>query len=150
MENAMSDIEETVSSVQQRYATAVGDKDVATFMALYDPTVRVFDAWGVWQYDGAAAWRKSVEEWFSSLGDEGVKVTFEDTHSSGTSGSIVASAIVTYAAVSKDGEILRSMQNRVTWGLRQDGEAAVVVHEHTSAPIGFEDMKAILQKKDSP
>lgn len=50
------------------------------------------------------------------------------------------------AAVSTAGAVLRSMQNRLTWGLRMNGQNAVVVHEHTSAPIGFEDMKAILQR----
>lgn len=142
----MSDIELAVSDLQHDYSAAVADKDVSAFMRLYDPTVRVFDAWGVWQYDGAEAWRKAVEGWFSSLGDEGVKVTFEDTRSYGTPEGAISSSIVTYAAVSPEGEVLRSMQNRVTWGLHIEGEEILVVHEHTSAPIGFDDMKAILQR----
>lgn len=142
----MSNIELAVSDLQQRYCKAVGDKDVSAFMRLYDPAARVFDAWGEWQYDGAEAWRKNVEGWFSSLRDEGVKVTFEETSSYGTAEIVISSSIMTYAAVSSTGDILRSMQNRLTWGLRLDEQAAMVVHEHTSAPIGFEDMKAILQR----
>lgn len=145
----MANMELNVSNLQARYRAAVGNKDVAAFMGLYDPLVRVFDAWGEWQYEGAASWRKSVEGWFSSLGDEGVKVTFDETHSYGTAEFAVSSSIVTYAAVSPTGEILRSMQNRLTWGLRSNSGKLVVVHEHTSAPIGFEDMKAILQKGES-
>ena len=58
----------------------------------------------------------------------------------------VLDAIVTYAAESTKGEALRSMQNRITWVLRETGHVLRIVHEHTSAPIGFEDSKAILTR----
>jgi ketosteroid isomerase-like protein len=122
-------------------------KDVEAFMRLYSPKVRVFDAWGVWLYEDAAAWRISVEGWFSSLGAERVKVTFDDVHKVGTEDLANVSAIVTYAGLSAQGEELRSMQNRLSWGLRTSGHVLRIIHEHTSAPIGFEDMKAILQRK---
>jgi hypothetical protein len=35
-------------------------------IALYDDEVRVFDAWGVWVYEGAPVWRKAIERWFMS------------------------------------------------------------------------------------
>lgn len=143
----MDNIELTVSNLQQRYCTAVGDKDVSAFLRLYDPAVRVFDAWDEWEYDGIEAWRKNIERWFSSLGDEAVRVTFDETRSYGASESAISSSIVTYAAVSAAGEELRAMQNRLTWGLRLDKGAADIVHEHSSAPIGFERMKAILQRR---
>ena len=73
-------------------------------------------------------------------------MTFEDTRADGTPEYGFPSATVTYAAVSATGEKLRSMQNRLTWGLRRNGQAGVVLHEHTSVPIGFDDMKAILQR----
>ena len=38
------------------------------------------------------------------------------------------------------------MQNRLTWALRVSGHVLRIAHEHTSAPIGFEDQKAILQR----
>ena len=50
---------------------------------------------------------------------------------------------------SAEGETLREMQNRLTWGMRRSGPAMRIVHEHTSAPLGFEDMKAILQRNPS-
>ena len=142
----MSEINDIVSDLQQAYHTAVYDQDVGAFLRLYDPNVRVFDAWGVWQHEGVEAWRKAVESWFSSLGDERVEVTFEDTRANGTPEYGFASVTVTYAAVSATGEKLRSMQNRLTWGLRRNGQAGVILHEHTSAPIGFDDMKAMLQR----
>ena len=56
-------------------------------------------------------------------------------------------AIVTYAGISAEGKETHSMQNRMTWILRTMGHNLRIVHEHTSAPIGFEDMKAILKKR---
>ena len=38
------------------------------------------------------------------------------------------------------------MQNRISWVLRTSGHVLRIVHEHTSAPIGFTDMKAMLQR----
>jgi hypothetical protein len=38
------------------------------------------------------------------------------------------------------------MQTRLTWVLRTRGHVLRIVHEHTSAPVGFDDSKAILQR----
>ena len=142
----MSEVAAIIANLQQAYRHAVYNKDVLAFTRLYDPNVRVFDAWGVWQYEGAAAWHSAVESWFASLGDERVEVSFEDTRCDGTAESCFASAVVTYAALSATGERLRSMQNRLTWGVCRNDQIGAVLHEHTSAPIGFGDMKAILQR----
>jgi ketosteroid isomerase-like protein len=145
----VSQIDKDVARVLATYESAVLKKDVKTFMHLYDPSVRVFDAWGVWSYEGHEAWQRAVEAWFNSLGAEQVKVTFEDVqHWVGKEVSSVC-AIVTYAGLSAGGEHLRSMQNRITWVLRTSGHVARIVHEHTSAPIGFEDSKAILVRGKS-
>ena len=73
----MSDTEKQVQRALDTYKSAVLAKNTETFMHLYDPEVRIFDTWGVWSYEGAAAWRVAVEGWLSSLGDETVRVTFE-------------------------------------------------------------------------
>lgn len=142
----MADIDKDLARVMGQYAAAVNAKDAAALMRLYDPEVCVFDAWGVWLHQGAEAWQRTVEAWFTSLGTERVKVSFDDVRA--TPGREVSSlsAIVTYAGVSAQGEPLRAMQNRITWVLRTSGHVPRIVHEHTSAPIGFEDMKAILQR----
>ncbi|MEO5698860.1 MAG: nuclear transport factor 2 family protein [Burkholderiaceae bacterium] len=142
----MSEIERPIARILEIYKSAVLAKDVDAFVHLYDPKVRVFDAWGVWSYEGLAAWQTAVEGWFTSLREESVKVTFDDVHSSATQEVAIVSAIVTYAAVSPQGEPLRAMQNRMTWGLRTSGHVLRIVHEHTSAPIGFDDQKAILHR----
>ena len=142
----MSDTEKSIARVLQSYAAAVLAADVEAFMRLYDPRVRVFDAWGVWSYEGSAAWRRAVEGWFGSLGNEKVKVTFDDVQTSAGRESSMVTAVVTYAGVSAEGRELRAMQNRLTWVLRTTDDLRIV-HEHTSAPIGFTDSKAILQRQ---
>jgi len=143
----MSDTEKEVRRVLGAYEAAVFARDVEAFMRLYHPTVRVFDAWGVWLYEGAPYWRVAVEGWFASLGTERVRVSFSDVQITGEQALAAASAIVTYAAESAQGVSLRSMQNRITWVLRESGHVFRIVHEHTSAPIGFEDSKAILARR---
>lgn len=143
----MTELDKDVARLLAAYESAVYKKDVRSFMHLYDPDVRVFDAWGVWLYEGAEAWQRAIEGWFSSLGTERVKVSFQDVRSwAGKDVSAVSavSAVVTYAGLSAAGDPMRSMHNRVTWVLRSSGHVNRIVHEHTSAPIGFEDAKAIL------
>ena len=142
----MSDTEKSIAQVLESYESAVYAKNVEAFMRLYDPHVRVFDTWGVWSYEGAEAWQRAIEGWFTSLGTERVKVRFDDVHTSAGRDLSVVTAIVTYAGVSAQGEQLRALQNRITWVLRTTGHVPRIVHEHTSAPIGFDDSKAILAR----
>lgn len=140
----MSALDKDIARILATYESAVFKKHVQTFMHLYDPQVRVFDAWGVWSYEGAEAWQRAVEAWFTSLGTERVKVSFEDVKQWVGNEVSSVSAVVSYAGQSATGEPLRAMQNRITWVLRKSGHVARIAHEHTSAPVGFEDMKAIL------
>jgi ketosteroid isomerase-like protein len=140
----VSDLDKDLARVMEAYESAVYRKDVDAFMRLYDPDVRVFDTWGVWAYEGADAWRRAVEGWLGSLGAERVKATFGNVKSRPGKDLSSLSAIVTYAGLSAEGVELRAMQNRITWVLRTAGNVPRIVHEHTSAPLGFDDMKAIL------
>ena len=145
----MPELDKSTLRVLETYKAAVFAKDVEAFMRLYDPKVRIFDAWGIWSYEGAASWQMAVEAWFTSLGAEKVKVSFDEVQVSGSPDFAVVSAIVTYAGLSAQGEPLRAMQNRLTWALKTSGHVLRIIHEHTSAPLGFEDMKAILQRARS-
>ena len=142
----MSDTEKQILRSIETYKAAVLAKNVDTFMHLYDPDVRVFDTWGTWSYEGAAAWRIAIEGWFASLGGESVRVSFEDVRIIGDAGFAAMSAVVTYAAISVQGQEIRATQNRFSWVLKPRGHVWRVVHEHTSAPVGFEDAKAILTR----
>jgi ketosteroid isomerase-like protein len=143
----VNDPEKQVLRALDNYKSAVLAKNAETFMHLYDPKVRVFDTWGIWSYEGAAAWRIAVEGWFTSLRNETVRVTFEDVKIISEPSFASMSAFATYAAFSAQGQELRAMQNRISWVLRPSGHVLRIVHEHTSAPIGFEDTKAILKRE---
>jgi ketosteroid isomerase-like protein len=147
MEPPVSDAEKQVLRALDTYKSAVLAKNVDTFMHLYDPDVRVFDTWGTWSYEGAAAWRVAIEGWFSSLGSDRVRVKFEDVKIMGEQGFASMSAVATYAAISPEGQELHAMQNRISWVLKSSSHVLRVIHEHTSAPVGFEDAKAILKRE---
>ena len=142
----MSEIEPSVARVIEAYKAAVVARDIDAFMRLYDPAARVFDAWGVWSYEDARAWQIAIEGWFASHPDDRFQVGFDDVATVSTPAFATVTAIVTYAVVSARGQPLHSMQNRLTWVLRTSGHVPRIVHEHTSAPVGFEDQKAILQR----
>lgn len=142
----MSQLEASVAKVIEAYRTAVATRNLDAFMRLYDPSARVFDAWGVWSYETLPAWQLAVEGWFASHPDDRFTVTFDDVLTLANPTFASVSAIVTYAVVSAQGEPLNSMQNRLSWVLRTSSHVPRIVHEHTSAPIGFEDQKAILKR----
>jgi len=142
----VSDLESQIKRVIEGYKAAVLAKDVDAFVGLYGQEVRVFDTWGEWSYEGVAAWRQVVQRWFASLGEELVAVSAEDIQVAGGQNLAMASAIVTYAAISSTGEALRAMQNRLTWALAREGDNWRIVHEHTSAPVGADDLRAILHR----
>jgi len=143
---AMSDIHPGISRVCEGYKRAVHDKDVEAFLNLYDPSARVFDTWGVWSYEGEKERRKVIEGWFSSLGDERVAVTFDRLEILVTGDLATLSARVVFVALSAAGVELRGMQNRLTWVLSPEGDDWKILHEHTSVPIGFTDLKGMLQR----
>lgn len=142
----MSEMANEIMKVFERYQRAALRKDVEGMMALYADDVRVFDTWGVWEYDGAAALRVTIAKWFESLREETVQVSAEDVRIDGTQDLVFVSAVMQYAAISESGQMLRSMQNRLTWVLVRREGGWKIVHEHTSTPIGFDDLKAIMHR----
>ena len=143
----MTNLDPAISQLTAAYSAAVKAKDAAAFMRLYEPKARVFDAWGVWSHEGAAAWQRAVEGWFASLGSERVIVAFEGLQSSQAGDFALVSTFVSYTGLSAQGQTLRALHNRLSWGLRMKGHQLRIVHEHSSVPIGFEDMKAILLRQ---
>jgi len=120
------------------YAAAVRAKDVEAFVRLYADDVRNFDLWSEWSYDGKDALHGMVAEWFGSLSDdEVVAVEFEDVRTQRGDDVAAVSAFTTFRALSPDGSELRSMNNRLTWVLRNEADGTwKIAHEHTSAPAG--------------
>jgi ketosteroid isomerase-like protein len=127
------------------YAAAVRARDVDAFVALYDPALRVFDMWQAAPLEGLPPWRAMAEGWFGGLGEEKVVVTWRQAHSRVDGTLATGHAILTFAAHAPDGQVLRQLDNRLSVAMRRDAAGWRVFHEHTSAPIGHEDLKAILQ-----
>jgi ketosteroid isomerase-like protein len=142
----VGEVEASVTGVIEAYKAAVAARDIDAFMRLYDPAVRVFDAWGVWSYEGVPAWKVPIGSWFASNPEDRHVVTFEDVTSVSTPAFASVAAVVTYAMVSASGEQKGAMQNRLSWVLERGAGGLSIVHEHTSVPVGFEDQKAILQR----
>lgn len=128
------------------YTRAVLEKNVEAFLGLYHPTSRVFDTWGAWSIEGSPTRRKVIEQWFGSLGEERVAVTFDRVQTTVSSDLASLTARVVYAAIDAQGAELRSMQNRLTWVLKPEGDGWKIIHEHTSVPIG-PDLKGLLARE---
>jgi ketosteroid isomerase-like protein len=146
MEPLMDPANEPFQLTLHAYRDAVLAKDVDAFVRLYDEDVHVFDMWKDWSLRGTAAWRRMAQGWFGSLGDERVRVEFDDIHSTMTDAMVCGHATVTYAAISNTGTVLRSLSNRMTLVLQRRGDGWKIVHEHTSAPIEHASMKPVLQR----
>lgn len=139
----------TPMAVLEAYRAAVYDRNADAFLALYHPDARVYDTWGVWVYEGTAARQSAIADWFSGLGDERVEVSFDSVQVTEESHLAVLTATGRYTAMASDGQALRSMENRFTWALQRDGGGWFILHEHTSTPIGFNDLKGILQRSEA-
>ena len=111
----------------EAYKSSVLNKQVDKLMDLYDEDLIAFDMWGRWSYVGEGPWRGMNEEWLGSLGSESVVVEFDDINAVYGAEISAAYATVTYKARSETGEILRSMQNRLTWVARQKNGAWKIV-----------------------
>ena len=74
-----------------------------------------------------------------------MRVTIDRIQTVATPELITLTARAIYTAISPTGEELRSMQNRLSWVLKSEGGQWLIIHEHTSVPIG-PDLKGLLQR----
>ncbi len=142
------------------YRNAVFEKNVEAFLSLFDEDVCIFDMWGQWSYDGLAAWGEMVKGWFSSLGADRDRLTFEEVEFFFGGDLATVTAFARFAAISSNAEELRFLYNRLTLVVRRksgDGSGPApglssrpgvwkIIHQHTSAPIDGQTLKAILQR----
>lgn len=142
----MKTLDNPITQVLNAYQAAVFAKDVDAFVALYDADVLIYDMWGVWSYNGIAAWRDMVAGWFGSLDTERVVVDFSDAQTIVTQDLAVVHAFVTYRAINTDGVELRSLDNRLTATLKRKGDGWKLVHQHTSAPIDHATAKVLFKR----
>lgn len=139
----MNDSENPLDHFFHAYANAVLGKHAEALAALYHPQATLFDAWDAWSGAGRPAVHAMAQNWFDSLGDSRVAVTFSPLQ--GTVGADVAAAcaFVTYTALAPTGEQLRAQVNRISVVLQREAAGWLVVHEHTSVPVGFDSKQAV-------
>lgn len=129
----------------EEYIAAVHAKDAAAFADLYAEDARNFDMWGRFSYEGRDAIREMAEGWFAGVGTDQIGVEFQEARELLGDDVGVVHAFIRFSGISAEGEELRSMTNRVTWGLRRTPDGWKIAHEHTSAPLDG-DLKGILQR----
>jgi ketosteroid isomerase-like protein len=117
------------------YERSAWEKDTESMIGLYHDNVVIFDMWNQGYQTGLRDWSVIIKNWFDSLKEEKVIVSFEmiEIHESDNVG--FANALITFQAVSTGDAILRSMRNRITLGFTKEEEVWKVIHQHTSAPI---------------
>jgi uncharacterized protein (TIGR02246 family) len=141
----VSDADQPIHAALAAYQAAVLAKDVDAFVSIYADDARIFELWGTWEHD-IGSWREMAKGWFAFLDDQRSVVTAHDVRTQVAGDMAMLSASLTYAAVDAGGQPLRSLDNRLTWVLRQRGGRWLVVHEHTSVPLAHEDGKGIVKR----
>ena len=129
----------------ERYVAAVHAKDADAFADLYTEDARNFDMWGRFSYEGRDAVRAMAEGWFAGVGTDQIGVEFQEVREVAGDDVTVMNAFIRFSGISAEGEELRSMTNRVTWGLRRTPDGWRIAHEHTSVPLG-ENAAGIFQR----
>ena len=144
----MTAADPSLHQVLAAYQAAILAKDVDAFVAIYADDVQIFELWGQWTHD-IASWREMARGWFQFLGDERSVVEAHDvrTQVSGDMGLLTAS--LTYRAVDAAGQPLRSLDNRLSWVLRERAGHWRVVHEHTSVPLAHDGGTGIFKRPAS-
>ena len=124
------------------YAKTIRNLDVEGYVALYDESVRIFDLWDDWSATGLGICRKTAEEWFASLGQEHVVVTFSEIEIHESADLALINGFVRFAAHSADGKQLRFLDERMSVVLKKNSSGQwLVIHQHTSQPVDSQGMK---------
>ena len=144
----MTDAADPIRQALAAYQAAVLDKDVDAFLAIYADDVRIFELWARWEHD-IGSWRAMAKGWFDALGEERSVVEAADVRTQVCGDMALLTASLTYRAVDAGGRTLRSLDNRLSWVLRERGSHWRVVHEHTSVPIAHDDGKGIFRRPAS-
>ena len=132
------------------YAETVRNAQVDAFTDLYEDNVRIFDMWDQWSLQGKAACEVMAKEWFSSLGDEHVVVTFSDVEVLENEDLALVTGFVRFAGHAADGKRLRFLDERMTVHLRRQNSGDwKVTHQHSSSPVDSNGMKIKMVRENT-
>ena len=127
------------------YQAAVLAKDVDAFVAIYADDAQIFELWAKWTHD-IASWREMAQGWFAFLGDGRSVVEAHDVRTQVSGDMALLTASLTFRGVDASGQEQRSLDNRLSWVLRERGGRWLVVHEHTSVPLAHDGGKGIFKR----
>lgn len=120
--------------ILENYSRFVRSKDYEGFIDQYAPNLINYDLWQA-AYHTMSSWQTNIKKWFDGLGDEYVTVAFREITVYESTDTAFLHGIISYQGHSKEGEVLRAMDNRLSWGLIYLENGWKIVHEHTSLPI---------------
>ena len=132
-----------IQDILDNYSRFVRIKDYEGFIGQYAPNIVNYDLWQAAAYNSMSSWKTNIKNWFDGLGDEYVIVTFRDITVYESTNTAFLHGIITYQGHSKEGDVLRAMDNRLSWGLIYLENGWKIVHEHTSLPIDAKTMRPI-------
>ena len=141
----MSTADRPVRQCLDAYQAAVLAKDVDAFVAIYAHDARIFELWGQWEHD-IASWREMAQGWFAFLGDGRSVVEAHDVYTQVSGDMALLTASLTFRGIDAAGQEQRSLDNRLSWVLRERGGRWLVVHEHTSVPLAHDGGKGIFKR----
>jgi len=116
-----------------RFRTAIEAKDLDTVMSFYAPNVVAFAAFIPRQYTGAAAYRKSYEQFFEGFPGPATS-DISDVHISIAGNQAVMYGIERWVVTGKDNQPLEGVF-RFTDVLRKTNGKWRITHEHLSLPV---------------
>lgn len=133
-----------LESVVDRYTAAVKSLDKQALLALYAPSLRMFDMTSPFELRGPETFAKRVDKWFVDMEGSvpGAKALQIESAASGDLAYM--SMLMEYFDVDEEGN-RRGMTNRLTWVLAPDGDDWKIIHEHTSVPLDEETMEPMFQ-----
>lgn len=141
----MATVAPTVQSVFDRYVSAVTSSDVDALLSLYADDVHVYDLMEPFERHGKESGREMIESWLGNA-DEKQDCAIEDLTVEESGDLAVARGSIRYEVTMADGTH-HGMWNRGLWALRRiDGNWKIAM-EHTSVPLGAEDMQPMYEAR---
>lgn len=134
-----------VEDLFDRYVAAVNASDPEALLALYADDVHIFDMMEPFERHGRDSGREMIQAW---LGEEGTTqdCRIEDLHILERDDLATARAAVRYGMTMADG-MQHAMWNRATWTLQRIDGTWKIVTEHTSVPLGVDDMQPVFEAR---
>ena len=134
-----------IMQVLKDYEKAFRAKDLDGIMAIYDPDVVAYDITPPLRYEGAAAYRKSWQQFLETY-DGPLEMEIRDLKLSFSGAVAVTYNLERFSGKLKGGEHSEIWVRVTDVYSKKDGKWRIV-HEHASVPVDFATGKAVMDLK---